>query len=209
MKISSFYLNDISEYDNFIEKFINDIDMKFYKTGHNSLNIGRFINFFRTEITKYIQIKFDKKIHIVLTLPKNDVELIEKSNTSSREQIQICLWYDNIRNILNGEYPEYPEYISMLIEQIDAVVNSEPTHDFNDYLILQMNNLVQICYGELTSSYSKEFIFNNLKKPESWVKLARQSAIFNDYYNFFKQDKAKNKEFFLMFLKKLYSMINF
>ena len=124
MKISSFYLNDISEYDNFIEKFINDIDMKFYKTGHNSLNIGRFINFFRTEITKYIQIKFDKKIHIVLTLPKNDVELIEKSNTSSREQIQICLCYDNIRNILNGEYPDYPEYISMLIEQIDAVVNS-------------------------------------------------------------------------------------
>ena len=83
MKISSFYLNDISEYDNFIEKFINDIDMKFYKTGHNSLNIGRFINFFRTEITKYIQIKFNKKIHIVLTLPKNEVELIEKSNTSS------------------------------------------------------------------------------------------------------------------------------
>ena len=54
-----------------------------------------------------------------MTLPKNEVELIEKSNTSSREQIQICLCYDNIRNILNGEYPDYPEYISMLIEQID------------------------------------------------------------------------------------------
>lgn len=206
MKISSFYLNDISEYDNFIEKFIEDVDMKFYGTGHNSLNIGRFINFFRTEVTKYIRLKFNKKVHIVLTLPKNNLELIEKKSTSSQEQIQICLNYDNIKDILNGEYTDYPEYITMLVEQIDATVNAEPTHDFTDYLVLQMNNLVQICYGELSSVYSQDFIKNNIKKPQSWVKLARQSAIFNDYYDFFKQDKENHKECFLMFLKKLYIM---
>lgn len=206
MKISSFYLNDISEYDNFIEKFIEDVDMKFYGTGHNSLNIGRFINFFRTEVTKYIRLKFNKKVHIVLTLPKNNLELIEKKSTSSQEQIQICLNYDNIKDILNGEYTDYPEYITMLVEQIDSTVNAEPTHDFTDYLVLQMNNLVQICYGELSSVYSQDFIKNNIKKPQSWVKLARQSAIFNDYYDFFKQDKENHKECFLMFLKKLYIM---
>ena len=81
MKISSFYLNDISEYDNFIEKFIDDVDIKFYGTGYNSLNIGRFINFFRTEITKYIRIKFNKKVHIVLTLPKN-IFIIKRTNTN-------------------------------------------------------------------------------------------------------------------------------
>lgn len=206
MKISSFYLNDISEYDNFIEKFIEDVDMKFYGTGYNSLNIGRFINFFRTEVTKYIRLKFNKKVHIVLTLPKNNLELIEKKSTSSQEQIQICLNYDNIKDILNGEYTDYPEYITMLVEQIDSTVNAEPTHDFTDYLVLQMNNLVQICYGELSSVYSQDFIKNNIKKPQSWVKLARQSAIFNDYYDFFKQDKENHKECFLMFLKKLYIM---
>ena len=94
----------------------------------------------------------------------------------------------------------------MLVEQIDSTVNAEPTHDFTDYLVLQMNNLVQICYGELSSVYSQDFIKNNIKKPQSWVKLARQSAIFNDYYDFFKQDKENHKECFLMFLKKLYIM---
>ena len=58
MKISSFYYNDMSEYDNFLEKFIRDIDAMFYGRGYNSVNIGRFINFFRTEITKYIDIKY-------------------------------------------------------------------------------------------------------------------------------------------------------
>jgi hypothetical protein len=83
MKISSFYYNDMSDYDNFLEKFINDIDEKFFGTGYSSLNIGRFINFFRTEITKYIDIKFQKKVHLVVLLPKNDQPFIEKSLTSS------------------------------------------------------------------------------------------------------------------------------
>lgn len=207
MKISSFYLNDISEYDNFIEKFVNDIDMKFYGTGFNSLNIGRFINFFRYELSKYINIKYNKKVNIIVTLPRADIQLIEKNISKSKEQIQICLCYDNIKNILNGNFKEYPDYINILIEQIETIINSEETHDFDDYLILQINNLVQICSNELKSSYSKEFILNNIKKPTSWLKLARQSAIFNDYYTFFKQDKEKNKDYFLMFLKKLYPII--
>ena len=94
----------------------------------------------------------------------------------------------------------------MLIEQIDSVVNTEPTHDFTDYLILQMNNLVQICHGELSVVYSTEFLKNNIKKADSWIKLSRQSTIFNDYYNFFKQDKVSHKECFIAFLKKLYSL---
>lgn len=208
MKISSFYLNDISEYDNFVEKFIQDINDKFYGTKFNSLNMGRFINFFRTELSKYIKLKYNKKVHIIVSLPRNDVSIIEKIHNSSNEKIQVCLCYEKVKNILNGEYTAYLDYITMLIEQVDSIINQEETHDFNDYLIIQMDNLVQICIGELKTSYSKEFIFNNIKKPTSWIKLARQSSIFNDYYNFFKQDKEKNKEHFLMFLKKLYSIMN-
>lgn len=203
MKISSFYYNDMSDYDNFLEKFINDIDEKFFGTGYSSLNIGRFINFFRTEITKYIDIKFQKKVHLVVLLPKNDQPFIEKSLKNQKEEIKIYLSYDKIKDLLNGEYFEYQEYIEMLLEQIDSEVNQEITNDFNDYLIIQMKQLSELCYGELSSVYSQSFIQNNLKKPYSWMKLARQSAIFNDYYNYYKQDKMAHKEDFLRFLKML------
>jgi len=206
MKITSFYYNDMSEYDNFLEKLINEIDERFYGTGYNSLNVGRFIGFFRNEVTKYIDIKFNKKIHLVVLLPKNDQPFIEKSLVNRVEEIKVYLSYDRIKDLLNGSDSFYAEYIESLIEQIDSEVNQEISTDFNDYLIIQMKNLVTLCYGELTQSYSKSFISNNLKKPESWVKLARQSAIFNDYYNYYKQDKASHKTVFTKFLQMLYSM---
>ena len=203
MKISSFYYNDMSEYDNFLEKFVKDINEKFYGTGYSSLNIGRFINFFRTEITKYIDIKFQKKVHLIVLLPKNDQPFIEKSLNNCKEEIKIYLSYDRVKDLLNGKDYDYQEYIEMLLEQIDTEVNQEITTDFNDYLIIQMKNLSNICYGELSQVYSQSFLENNLKKPSSWIKLARQSSVFNDYYNYYKQDKEAHKNDFLRFLKLL------
>lgn len=203
MKISSFYYNDMSEYDNFLEKFIRDIDAMFYGRGYNSVNIGRFINFFRTEITKYIDIKFHKKIHLIVLLPKNEQPFIEKTLNNKKEEIKIYLSYDEIKSLLEGYNKGYEEYIERLLDEIDSSVNQEITHDFDDYLIIQMKNLSELCYGELSQSYSKSFIENNIKKPESWIKLARQSAIFNDYFNYYKQDKEAHKNDFLRFLKML------
>ena len=111
MKISSFYYNDMSEYDNFLEKFIRDIDAMFYGRGYNSVNIGRFINFFRTEITKYIDIKFHKKIHLIVLLPKNEQPFIEKTLNNKKEEIKIYLSYDEIKSLLEGYNKGYEEYI--------------------------------------------------------------------------------------------------
>jgi hypothetical protein len=204
MKISSFYLNDISEYDNFIEKFVNDIDMNFYGTGYNSLNLGRFIKYFRTELVKYINLKYDKKLKIIITMPRSESMLLDKTIHNTDEIIQIYLSYENVKNILNGVYNHYPDYVSEIIEQIDTIINSEPAHEFNEYLIIQMDNLIQICKNELLLSYSKSFIINNLKQPTAWVKMARQSSVFKDYYQFYQINKMENKNYFLAFLKKLY-----
>lgn len=207
MKISSYYLNDISEYENFISKIDNDIHMKFYNTGFNSLNLRRFVNYIRKEFSKYIDIKFNKTFNVVILLPKNDNNLIEKIFDDKKEKIQIYLCYDKIKNILSGNYSNYTEYLNEIIEQIESIVQDNETHDFNDYLIIKMDKLAELSASELKCSYSKDFLLNNIKKPTSWVKLARQSAIFKDYYNFYKQDKENNKKYFILFLKQLYLLI--
>ena len=43
MKISTFYLNDISDYDSFITKLSDDVYENFYGKGYNSLYISKFI----------------------------------------------------------------------------------------------------------------------------------------------------------------------
>lgn len=203
MKVSSFYYNDISKYENFLEKFSEEVCDKFYGTGYNSLNIGRFIHFMRTEITKYIDINFHKKICLKILFPKNEQPFIEKNVIEDKEEIKVYLSYDIVKAILNGNYEDYEDYLSMIIEQIDT--NIETTNnEFNNYLTIQMKNLSILCYGELSQTYSKTFLEHNIKKPDAWIKLARQSSIFNDYYNYYKQDKKAHKNDFLRFLKMLY-----
>lgn len=200
MKISSFYYNDMSQYENFLEKFSEDVYERFYGTGYNSLNIGRFINFLRTEITKYIDVNFHKKVHLIVLLPKNEQPFIEKTYNDKKEEVKVYLSYDIVKQILNGNYDDYEDYLSMIIEQINTVIDSQPS-EFNDYLVIQMKNLSQLCSNELRQSFSETFIENHLKNPKSWVKLAKKSSIFNDYYNYYKQDKESHKDAFLKFLK--------
>ena len=59
MKVSTFYMADISEYDNFIEKLYNDIQKKFVGKGINSILISRFISYLRKEFSIYASFKLN------------------------------------------------------------------------------------------------------------------------------------------------------
>lgn len=200
MKISSFYLNDISDANEFIDKLISNLDELFYEKGFNPINIGKFIQVLRQQFTKYFTSKFGKEVYFKISLPKNNENFIDKKILDNQSFIQIHLSYDIVKN-----YMEYgnniTDYILMLIEQIESVLNAQ-NQQFNNYLIIQMKVLTDICYNEL-SVYSQSFIKNNLLKPIYWYKFAKQSSIFNDYYNFYQEDTVKNKTVFAKFLKSL------
>lgn len=200
MKISSFYLNDISDDDEFINKLVSSLDESFSEKGFNPLNIGKFIQALRQQFTEHFSEKFGKNIYFKVSLPKTNSEFIDKKILENQSFIQIHLSYDIIHNYMDYGY-DITDYIMMIIEQIYSVLSSSQ-HEFNDYLILQMPNLVDICFNEL-SVYSKSFIKNNLLKPLSWYKFSKQSSIFNDYYNFYQEDTVKNKTVFAKFLKSL------
>lgn len=203
MKITQFYYNDFGDYDNFLEKLIQDVEEQFYGKGYTSINISRLINFFRQRLTKYVYIKFQKNVHVIVLLPKNDQPLIDRGLKNRQEEIRIYLSYDKVKALLNGSYKGYRQYLETLIDQINSTVQTEPTTDFNDYLVIELDNLAQLCAGELLQVYSKTFVNHSIKKSESWIKLSRQSSIFNDYFNYYKQDKQAHKMIFLKFLKTL------
>lgn len=207
MKISTFYLTDISEYDDFINKLYNDINENFFNTGFSLLNISRFINFFRLEVLKYIKIKYDIKYHLIVLIPRNDKELIEKTIENKIETMTICLNYEIIKGILEGNNNDYITYLNNIIEQVNICLNDNSTHSFSEYLVIQMKNLSKICCNELKTIYSKDYLQHNLKQPKSWKNIARQSTIFNDYYVFLKEDIDLNKKYFVQFIKFLYSYL--
>lgn len=207
MKISTFYLTDISEYDNFTTKLSNDINENFFNTGFSSLNISRFINFFRSEVSKYIRLKYNKKYRLVVLLPRNNKELIEKIVENKIETIEIYLKYEIVKEILEGLNSDYIDYLNSIIEQVESYLTTDMTHNFSEYLVIQMPNLSKLCANELKIIYSQDFLKNNLKEPKSWKNIARQSTIFNDYYNFLKEDVNMNKSYFIQFIKLLYSQL--
>ena len=191
MKVSTFYMADISEYDNFIEKLYNDIQKKFVGKGINSILISRFISYLRKEFSIYASFKLNKKTNIIITIHNNI------------EQIKIRVEYNKLKEILSGQCENLEDYINELVEQFKEYVNDKPSLNFSKYLYLQIDNLVDICYNELISIYQPKIIYENLMKNKGWIILSRKSSIFNDYYNLFQQNKIENKNIFHNFLYKL------
>ncbi len=203
MKVSTFYMADISEYDNFIEKLYNDIQKKFVGKGINSILISRFISYLRKEFSIYASFKLNKKTNIIIIIPRISTTLIEKTIHNNIEQIKIRVEYDKLKEILSGQCENLEDYINELVEQFKEYVNEKPSLNFSKYLYLQIDNLVDICYNELISIYQPKIIYENLMKNKGWIILSRKSSIFNDYYNLFQQNKIENKNIFHNFLYKL------
>lgn len=203
MKVSTFYMADISEYDNFIEKLYNDIQKKFVGKGINSILISRFISYLRKEFSIYASFKLNKKTNIIIIIPRISTNLIEKTIHNNIEQIKIRVEYNKLKEILSGQCENLEDYINELVEQFKEYVNDKPSLNFSKYLYLQIDNLVDICYNELISIYQPKIIYENLMKNKGWIKLSRKSSIFNDYYNLFQQNKIENKNIFHNFLYKL------
>ena len=203
MKVSTFYMADISEYDNFIEKLYNDIQKKFVGKGINSILISRFISYLRKEFSIYASFKLNKKTNIIIIIPRISTNLIEKTIHNNIEQIKIRVEYNKLKEILSGQCENLEDYINELVEQFKEYVNDKPSLNFSKYLYLQIDNLVDICYNELISIYKTKIIYENLMKNKGWIILSRKSSIFNDYYNLFQQNKIENKNIFHNFLYKL------
>lgn len=203
MKVSTFYMADISEYDNFIEKLYNVIQKKFVGKGINSILISRFISYLRKEFSIYASFKLNKKTNIIIIIPRISTNLIEKTIHNNIEQIKIRVEYNKLKEILSGQCENLEDYINELVEQFKEYVNDKPSLNFSKYLYLQIDNLVDICYNELISIYQPKIIYENLMKNKGWIILSRKSSIFNDYYNLFQQNKIENKNIFHNFLYKL------
>jgi hypothetical protein len=203
MKVSTFYMADISEYNNFIEKLYNDIQKKFVGKGINSILISRFISYLRKEFSIYASFKLNKKTNIIIIIPRISTNLIEKTIHNNIEQIKIRVEYNKLKEILSGQCENLEDYINELVEQFKEYVNDKPSLNFSKYLYLQIDNLVDICYNELISIYQPKIIYENLMKNKGWIILSRKSSIFNDYYNLFQQNKIENKNIFHNFLYKL------
>lgn len=200
MKISSFELND-SEYDEYVEFIGDNIFKLFFNKGLTPLNLGKIIQFLRREFTNYFIKKYNKKIKFMVILPRNNHEFIDKEIKDKREIIKIYLSYEKISNYLLGNDINFVDYIYQLIDQIESMLKCQTNH-FNNYLIIQMDVLLDICFNEL-SVYSNSYLKNNLLKTSAWIKLSKQSSVFNDYFNFYQADKEKNKKIFYIFLTKL------
>ena len=152
MKVSTFYMADISEYDNFIEKLYNDIQKKFVGKGINSILISRFISYLRKEFLIYASFKLNKKTNIIIIIPRISTNLIEKTIHNNIEQIKIRVEYNKLKEILSGQCENLEDYINELVEQFKEYVIDKPSLNFSKYLYLQIDNLVDICYNELILS---------------------------------------------------------
>lgn len=201
MKVSSFYLNDISDYDDIIEYLTKTIEDKFFSIGKNSISVSRFISFLKKAIKCYIRLKYQKDISIIMTLPSIDEKLIYHDKKND-DIVKIRLSSDKIYGILDGNYTTFEDYIMEIIEQLDTELTSDCKFSFNSYLTTQLNNMVDVALMELKSTYSDEFLKNNIIKKESWIKLSQHSAVFKDYYIQY-MENPKNKKLFFSFLKLL------
>lgn len=201
MKVSSFYLNDLTDYNDIIEYLVSTIEDKFYGVGKNSISLSKFIHFIKKSLKCYIRLKYQKDINIIMTLPHIDEKLIyhDKNNDNL---VKIRLSSDKVYNILNGEYANFEDYVYEIIEQLDTEITTDGKFSFNSYLTTQLNNMVDVALMELKSAYSDEFLKNNIIKKESWIKLSQHSAVFKDYYIQY-MENPNNKKLFFTFLKLL------
>lgn len=198
MKIESFYLNDISEYDDIAEYINSTIQDKFYGVGKNSISVTRLISFLKKALKIYIKLKYQNDINIIMTLPSIDKKIVSHDDGN----VRIRLSYEKISNILNGNYDNYIEYIQEIIDQLETEITSKNKFNFNEYLYKQLNGLIEVALLELKCKFSNEYLKENIIKKESWIKLAQASNVFNDYYMAY-MNNSKNKELFFNFLKLL------
>ena len=201
MKISSFYLNDISEYDDIVGYLTNTITEKFYGIGKNSISISRFMTFIKRALKSYIRIKYQKDINIIITLPTIDEKLIQH-DTQNDNVVKLRLSYETVVSILIGEYETFNEYIEEIVEQLDTELTSNNKFSFIEYLTTQMPNMVDVALIELKSSFSDEYLRENIVKKDSWIKLSQESSVFKDYYLNY-MENTSNKKLFFTFLKNL------
>ena len=201
MKISTFYLTDISEYDNFINKLIEEIDVNFYNKGCTPIYRSKIITYLKKELSYYAKIKFNKDLIVCVNLPRIEKNLIQRIVKNDRSYVYIRLNYDKIKAILDGEYYNYSEYLEEIIEQFITYIQEEPTFEFDKYLVYQMNSLAEICVQELLMKQTVSDILSKIIESKNWVLLSRQSSIFKDYFQLYLQDKKVYSNLFCKFLK--------
>ena len=204
MKISSFYLMNIDDYNDIIVKITNDIEEKFYGVGKSSLSIGHFISYLREVLFNYLKLKYHKNYKVILTLPKIDEKLAIKEDCTD-DVIKINLNRDKIIGILTGDYYDYEDYVNEIIDQVETELTSIKKFNFKDYLVIQLDGLALVAQNEL-SKLDKEYVLKALLDKKEWLNLSKSSAIFNEYYNALLMSD-ENKVIFARFLKKLYLLI--
>lgn len=208
MKVSTLYLTDISDYDNFMQKIISDIESTFVGSHFNSITLSRFISYLRQEFTNYAHIKFDIKTNVIITINRISLNLIEKNVDNNKNVIKIILNLEKIKDLLNGKLDNLEDFISEIIEQFNDFMIENKENNFSQYLSVQIKNLSFICFTELSVKMDKNIIKKFLKHTYGWIKLSHQSSIFNDYYQLFCSDRKQFGKIFFKFIRMLQNELN-
>ena len=200
MKISSFYLNDISNYDDIVDYITDTIYKKFYGIGKNSIAISKLVTFIKKSIKTYIRLKYQKQLKVIITFPKSETRAVYQDDKLDSNLVRIRLNYDIISSILYGQYDAIKEYINELFEQLETEITDANKFSFSEYLTVQLNSMVEVAKIEININKERD----NIVKKENWIKYAQQSTVFNDYYKLYVESPA-NKKLFFTFLKALVS----
>lgn len=204
MKISTLYLNDISEYEDISEYLYQQVK-KYYGVGVNSISISRLISLFKKILKTYIKLKYQKNIKLIITIPKNDEKIVNNDDMNNNI-VKLRLSYNNVVNILNGIHTNLSGYVDEIIEQLDIELTSNNKFSFINYLTIQMDMLCDISINELKSTYETNLLKEMIVKKDCWIKLSQQSSIFKDYYISY-MENPNNKKLFFSFLRGLIQKI--
>jgi hypothetical protein len=205
MKISSFYLNDISEYEDISNYIHTQIIDRYYGVGVNSISISRFISLIKKILKTYVKLKYQKNITLIVTLPKID-ETIVTNDDVNNNVVKLRLSYDIVSRILDGRYDDLFSFISDIIHQLNTELTSNNRFSFVNYLEVQMEMLSDISITELKIIYQNEDLKGMIPKKDCWIKLSQQSSIFKDYYTIY-MDNSSNKSLFYSFIRLLLKKI--
>lgn len=205
MKISSFYLSDITKYEDISEYMYTVIKDRYYGIGVNSISISRLVSTIKKVLRTYIRLRYGKTITIIALLPRIDEKIIGNTNINNNI-VKLRLNYDVITSILNGCYDDLKNYINEILEQMDMELTSNNKFRFINYLTLQISMLAYICSNELKMIYTSNMLRDMIIKKDCWIKLSQQSSVFKDYYLAY-MESNDNKALFYSFLKELSKVI--
>ena len=205
MKISSFYLSDITKYEDISEYMYTVIKDRYYGIGVNSISISRLVATIKKVLRTYIRLRYGKTITIIALLPRIDEKIIGNTNINNNI-VKLRLNYDVITSILNGCYDDLKNYINEILEQMDMELTSNNKFRFINYLTLQISMLAYICSNELKMIYTSNMLRDMIIKKDCWIKLSQQSSVFKDYYLAY-METNDNKALFYSFLKELSKVI--